>query len=370
MDLKNIIFSNIYKGGAAFGLDISDFSIKMAQLEKKRKSFELRSFNRVSVAAGIIKEGEIQKERELIEIIKRCLTKVKGKSLRTPCAVCSLPEQHSFVKIIQLPKMKLKEVREAVKWEAEANIPLSLEEVYLDWQIIPSSKAFDHLGILINAVPKKLVDKYLQVLRAADIEPVVFEIESVATARSLIKNGWTLQPVLIIDLGFSRTSFIIFAGHSIRFTSSISISNQQMITEIAKRLGVSQKEAQLLKFKIGLDKEKKKGKVFNALLPTLAKLVDQIKDYITFHKEHIHKINGYQEDISKIILCGGGAYFKGLPQYLSARLKVPVSLGNPWVNILLSKAGKLPPSKIPGIPYKESLAYSTALGLALRGAKL
>lgn len=361
MRLKDIIFSNIYTRPPAFGLDISDFSIKIAQLEKKGKRFKLTSFSRTLVPEGIIKEGEIKKEEKLVEILKKSLSEVKGKSIKTPYAVCSLPEQHAFVKIIQLPKMNLNELKEAVKWETEANIPLSLEEVYLDWQIVPSEKTIDHFNILVNAAPKEIVDEYLQVIRAADIEPVIFEVESVATARGLIKNEYNPEPILIIDLGFNRTSFIIFAENSVRFTSSVPISNREMINDIAQKLKVSQKEAQLLKFKIGLDKEKERGKVFNALLPSFTRLIYKIEDCITFHKEHCSKEYGCQKDISKIILCGGGAYLKNLPEYLSTRLKISVSLGNPWVNIdNIDKKD---------ISIKESLAYSTVLGLALRGVK-
>ncbi len=359
MNLRDIIFSNIYKS-SAFGLDISDFSIKIAQLKKKR-SLELINHNRTPIPEGLIKEGEIKKEKELIEIIKKSVAGVKGDEIRTPYVISSLPEQHCFVKIIQLPKMKLKEAEEAIKWETEANIPLSLEEVYLDWQII-SPPAIDHLDILINAAPKILIDKYSQVLQEAGLEPVIFEIESVATARSLIKDEFAPKPVLIIDLGFNRTSFIIFAGASIRFTSSIPLSSQKMIADLAEKFKISQEEAKLFKFRIGLDRDKEKGRVFNALLPSMTKLIDQIRDCLNFYKEHIHKLDGYQGDISKIILCGGGAYLKGLPQYLSNRIKIPVNLGNPWINVFPKNS-----KKIPDIPFKDSLAYSTALGLALRG---
>ena len=365
MRFKDIIPFNISARPSAFGLDISDSSIKVVQLRKKGKNFDLKSFNRIPIPEGIIKEGEVKQEKKLIEIIKKSIDKVKGEPIKTPYAVCSLPEQNTFLKIIQLPEMKIKEAKEAIKWETEANIPLSLEEVYLDWRTISNKQDVDHLNILINAAPQKMVDKYLRVLRSADIEPVVFEIESVATARSLIKNELTPKPVLIIDIGSTRTSFIIFVENSIRFTSSISVANQEMINNIVKKLDVSQEDAQSLKFKIGLDKKKKQGEVFNALLPSLVKLVNQIKDYVAFYKEHIQKANGSQQEISKIILCGGGAYLKGFPQYLSGRLKIPVSLGNPWINIL-----KLPLKKIPDIPHRESLAYATVLGLALRGIEV
>ena len=237
MNLKDLIFSNIYKTSSAFGLDISDSSLKIAQLKKRRKFFELRSYNRVSLPEGLIEEGVIKNKDKLIETIEKLISNIKGESLKTPYVVCSLPEQHGFIKVIRLPLMNLDEVHQAIKWEAEANIPFSLDEVYLSWQVIPSEKKIDHLNVLISAAPKNLVDKYLEALRGAGLEPVVFEIESVATVRSLIKDEFASKPVLIIDLGFNRTSFIIFSGRSIQFTNSIStVSTREMLEAISRKL--------------------------------------------------------------------------------------------------------------------------------------
>ncbi|MBD3282029.1 MAG: type IV pilus assembly protein PilM [Candidatus Portnoybacteria bacterium] len=360
MDMKKTILLNLDNRISAFGIDISDFSIKIAKLKKRKKGFELESYNRSSIPKGIIEEGEIKDKKKLSDIVEKTVNTAKGKSIHSPYVVSSLPEQHGFVKIIRLPKMNLKEAKEAIKWEAEANIPHSLEDVYLTWKILPIDKKENHVDVLINAVPKEIVDSYLDVLSLAGLEPVVFEIESVATARSLMEDGYAKKPVLIIDLGASRTSFIIFSGREIRFTSSIPVSNYQMINDIAEKLDVDYEKAKELKFSIGLDKTKESGRVFNVLSLSMNALVDKIKDCIAFHKNH-----NYQDDcddIYKVILCGGGAYLKGASDYLSQRLNVSVELGNPWVNVLKSKG------KPPIIPYKDSLAYSTVLGLALRGA--
>jgi type IV pilus assembly protein PilM len=369
MNIKDIIFSNIYKNLPSFGLDISDFSIKVAQLKKKRNGFELKSANRFSIAEGIIQEGEIKNDKKFIEALKKAINETRGEKIRTKYAICSLPEQHAFVKVIRLPKMGINEVREAIKWEAEANIPFSLDEVYFSWQIVSPQEQNDHIDVLINAVPRKLVDKYLEVLRVAGIEPIVFEIESTAITRSLIKGGLSKGPVLIIDLGFNRTSFVIFSGNGICFTNSTSlVSNKQMLEDIAQKLGIDFKKAQSLKFKIGLGKEDEDKEIFNALVPSLTKLSEKIKECISFHQEYGEKEIGCA-GISEIILCGGGANLKGLDEYLSSRIKIPVSLGNPWTNILPEKKGKMDLKKIPIIPYEESLAYATVLGLALRGAE-
>jgi type IV pilus assembly protein PilM len=370
MNFKDIIFSNIYKNIPSFGLDISDFSIKIAQLKKKRKGFELKSANRFSLPEGIIQEGEIKNDKKLIEMLKKAIIEAKGEKIRSKYAICSLPEQHAFVKVIKFPKMGINEIKEAIKWEAEANIPFSLDEVYFSWQIISLQERSDHTDVLINAVPRKLADKYLEVLRAAEIEPIVFEIESTAIVRSLIKEGIAVKPVLIIDLGFNRTSFVIFSVNGIGFTNSTSVvSNRQMFEDIAQKLNIDFKKAQSLKFKVGIDGEDEDKNVFNALIPSLTKLSEKIKECINFHREYGEKERGCS-GINEIILCGGGANLRGLAEYLSARTKIPVSLGNPWVNILPDKKGKINLGKIPIIPYEESLAYATVLGLALRGANL
>lgn len=371
MNLKDILFRNLSQiTPPAFGLDLSDLSLKIAFLKRRGKEIRLQGFGRCEIPQNIIKEGKIHKKEELTNIIKQALEKnIKGKKLRTRYVVCSLPEQHAFVQVIQLPKMKFAEAKEAIKWEAEANIPMSIDEVYLDWQIVnPLTNNLDHLDVLINAAPKTLVNDYVEVLQKAGLCPVALEVESLATARSLIKNQLCRQPILIVDLGATRTSFIIFSGYAVRFTTSISISNRQMINTIAQHLKITNEDAWRLKVRVGLSENKKDNRVLSILLPTLNSLAQEIEKYLMFHKEHAapHE-HGSVNEISKILLCGGGANLKGFPQFLSERLKIPVACGNPWINIFPPKTAI---KHIPELSYQESLTYTTALGLALRDLEI
>ncbi len=198
MNLKHLFFSNVYKSIPSFGLDISDFSIKIAQLKKHGNGFKLKSINRVPLSEGILEGGKIIDDKRLVAAIKKIISEAKGEKIRTKFAVCSLPEQHAFIKIIRLPKMSPEEIKKAIKWEIEASIPFSLDEVYFDWQIV-SPYGLNHIDIFFNAVPRKTVDRYLEVLISAGIEPLAFEVESTATTRSLLKGGVSKKPVLIIE---------------------------------------------------------------------------------------------------------------------------------------------------------------------------
>jgi type IV pilus assembly protein PilM len=365
----------------AFGLDVSDLSLKIANLKKKGDKFYLVSFGEAVIPKGIIEGGEIKDEDSLSNIIKEGIRNVKGQNLKMKYVVCSLPEEKSYLAVIQMPKMKEEELKGAIRFEAENYIPLPIEEVYLDFQIIqPLYNHLDHFDILISAIPKKIVDPYLSTLKKAGLKPLALEIESLAIVRALIKNEVSYFPILLIDLGATRSSFIIFSGTSLRFTSSIPISSQMFTEAISKNLKVDLIIAEELKRKCGIKsltkihlKEKtgdtklekeiiEDKRIFEALIPALTDLVEQIRTHISYYQSHAghEHLPSNVKEIKRILLCGGGANLKGLSQFLLKELKIKTEIADPWVNI---QRGILE------MPLEKSLSYTTALGLALRGAK-
>ena len=170
----------------------------------------------------------------------------------------------------------------------------------------------------------------------------------------------------MIDLGQSRTSFLIFSGYTLRFTSSTEISGQGFSGLVARELKISIDEAEKLKIAGGLDRTFGDGKVFESLVPVITDLAEQVRNYLDFYQEHAqheHFKKGTNPGvITKVVLCGGGSNLMGLDSFLSVELKIAVERANPWVNIL-----KPPLREVPDLSYENSLGYTTALGLALRG---
>ena len=352
----------------AFGLDISDLSLKIIKLKKKRGILSLASFGESEIKPGIIEGGEIKDETSLVKIIKDSLAKIKGERLKTKYVIASLPEEKAFLQVIQIPQMRKEEAKEAVRFEAENYIPLPIEEVYLDSQIVPPVfNHLDHLDVLIAALPKKTVDPYVFCLKKAGLQPKVLEIESQAISRALVKNEISPVSLLLIDLGATRTGFMIFSGYSLRFTSSIAVSSQGFTEAISRFLKIDLARAGKLKVKCGLRKKTDEEKeVFEALIPSLTDLMEQIKKHLSFYQSHAghEHLPPNGKGVGRVFLCGGGATLEGLDNFLATELRLPVELGNPWVNILPK-----PLKEVPELPYKESLKYATALGLALRGIK-
>jgi len=353
----------------AFGLDFSDLSLKIVKLEKQRDDLSLASFGETIINPGIIKDGEIRNKDLLVQSIKKALTEVKGKKIKTKYVVASLPEEKAFLEVIKMPKMAEEDLKSAVFYEAENYIPLPIDQVYLDSQIVyPLANHLDHYDVLINAFPKKIVDAYTLCLEEAGLKPTVLEIESAAAARALIKDELATSPVLIIDFGASKTTFIIYSGRALRYTFSISDSSLKFTEIIARELKIDFAKADALKMEYGLEMNgnKEAATVFQILLAYLSDFVEQIKKHTDYYSSHIdqdHLPPGGRE-IKKILLCGEGANLKGLTNFLERRLGIPVEYGNPWINVF--PGGK---KKIPKLLFEKSLKYTTVLGLALRGVK-
>jgi len=344
----------------SFGLDISDLSLKVARLKKKGKFFRLASWGEIDIKEGIIDQGEIKEEDALAKEINRAIEKVKGEKIRINNVIASLPERKAFLQIIRMPKMEEKDLKTAVPFEAENHIPLPIENSYIDYQII-NQEASGQFNILVAAVLRSISDSYFSVLKKAGLVPRALEVESQSIVRALVKDELSSKPVLIIDFGRSTTSFIIFYNQSIVFTTSIDICSGDLTQAVATSLSVDLREAERLKIKYGYKKTKiREGeKVVDSMDSVLKDFLNQTEKYIAYYQN-----NNQKNKLSKIILTGRGSNLKGFADLLYYELKIPVEIANPWINILPESL-----EEVPEMPFKESIGYTTALGLALRGVK-
>jgi type IV pilus assembly protein PilM len=343
---------------SSFGLDLSDLSMKAVWLDRSGHQDAIMSFGTVPLPMGSVVDGEIMDPAAVKNAIFQLLEKSGPKKLRTRKVICSLPETKAFLRVLSLPLMREEEVREAIKWEIEANIPLTLDQVYYDWQILDLNlfQDKDKMSVLVVAVARSGVDQFQAVLESAGLEVLGLETESIAQARSLLPEKNEERTTLIVDIGDRRTSFLVAVGSTPCFTSSVPLSSQMITDAISKSLRISFDEAESIKIKQGLGSLAMKSPVLQAALPVLENISVEIEKSIIFYLNNLK----YSENIDSIVLCGGGSNMQGLLPYFSRRLGRPIEFGNPWVNVYLGK-------QLPLIPRHRAVQYSTAIGLALRG---
>lgn len=344
-----------FGSNCAMAVDFNNDSLKILQMERKGKVSSIVGWNRKKMPKDVVEAYEIKDEKKFQETFLATLKETDGKIKGRDVIVC-LPENKVFTRIITMPAMKPEEAAEAIKWETESNIPIAIEEVYFDWQIVETSK--DTMKVLIMACPKKLIDNYLQAFDNIGYNVVACEAESIATGRSVLKEGEDAS-TLIVDLGSDSTSYSIYHSGYPVFTSSGSISGKLITDTIGKKLNLDDEKSESYKIKVGLGENKyEKEESFLILAPLLASLVAELEKTISFYDDKINL--GRKESLQKIMICGGGSNLKGLASYLAIHLQRDVIQSNPWVNINLG-------NNTPPISKELSQGYATVIGLAMRG---
>lgn len=354
------------------GLDISDFRIRFFQLDGKRKNkVKVQSFGEIEVPAGYISDGEIKGPEEVSELIKTLINQPIFGKVKNVYINASLLEKKIFIKTIQIPNVPEEEMKGAVAWGVEQNIPISTEQAYFDWQKIeqPSDKVAknkqkkvkekrpEKVTVLAAVAPKPLVDNYTAVIKQAGLIPIGFENESIAITRCLIDQSSRLtNPLIILDMGLSQTTLVIYHQNTIFFTSAIGVSGAEMTAQIAKYLKLEEREAEKAKIICGLDKRKGKGAIRKVLEPIIKRLVNKIKESTDYYYNYL----GDNKKINSLILTGGMSQMIGLAEYLQKNLKCNIIYGDPKTNINIFKTKDERISRINLTP------LSTAIGLALK----
>ena len=341
----------------ATGFDIGDQSLKYVKLRREKENFRLVAFGKKSIPREIIESGQIKNKEEFKKILGEF-----RRELKEDYIIISLPEEKAFIGTIRLPLIKEEEVRNSLETQLEEHIPLPLKEIVFDYEIIEQAdKATKgYLDISYTAVPLILVESYRDALRSVGFVPIVFETEPHALVRAFIKPE-EKSSQMIIDFGRTRTSFIIVSGRRVELSSTIKLGGETLETAISKSLNVSAEESSHLKQRADLLKGKGDDEnIFSAILPATSAIRGEAQRHLIYWKTHIGERDIAHKEVEKIILCGGDANLKGLPQYFSSELHLPVELGNPWINIASFE------DYIPEIEFNDALTYSTAIGLALR----
>lgn len=334
------------------GLDIGTTSVKAIQLENRM----IKNYGFRNIPDNVIVNGKIIDEKRLSEIVNIVVSEAKPSRMKTKKVVCSISESKSFLRLISVPTMNQDELSEAVKWEIEANIPLSVDQVYYDWKVITDIFPEDDgkVHVLVLAAAKKVVNQILNIVDNAGLEVIGIESASTALVRALSDNE-NKKTVLIIELGKNKTTFVFVIKNVPCFTSSVPVSEQMIVSQIAKKFNISNEKARKLEEQNGINSFFEDKYLFSAIEPALKNLVSEIEKTIDFYLEGLK----YSKLIDEIIVCGKLSKEKNIIMYLSKKLKREIKVGN----IL---AGLSPDKKMLPIVKREiAMQYATAIGLTL-----
>jgi len=333
------------------GIDIGDSSLKMVELKKKNKKIFLSNYAFSENVSGI----NFTKIDD-INYLAQAILKVKAEAgIKAKRVTASLPTFSVFSSIINLPPTDKKNMDAAVAEEAKKVIPLPVEEMILDWKLVPTGKDGNKEGmrVFLTGSPKKLVRRYIEIFRLAKLELASLETETFSLVRALMGND--PSTVMIVEIGANSTDLSVVHESIPVLNRSLEICGSTVTAVLAEKLGLSFNQAEQFKFDLGASlSDVSQEELPQLIIKTLAPVIHEIEYMREFYQN-----NAGGQKIEKIILSGGGALLMNLADYLSRRLNLQVIIGNPFSRIIY-------PSEIEPIIAEVGPKLAVAAGLALR----
>ncbi len=337
-----------------FGLDVGKTSLKIVQLSAEPKNKKILALGSLPSPLGELASGTEADLATYAQLIKKL---VKDFKISTNFVNISLPESKIFTRVIEMPAISDDELSSALKWEAEQYIPLALDEVNLDWQVLerPAKSMSDSkMTVLLGAAPKTIIEKYVRLAEISGLTLVSLEPETIALSRSLISGPQKLLTTIILDMGTEETNMVISRAGIMVFTRTLSTGGSAITRAIANNFGLEFLQAEEYKKTYGLEKEHFDGKLAEVIKPLLNVLSSELQRAVAFYQS-----KKPDDPVKRLILSGSSALLPGIVKFFTQNLGLETQIADPWQE--LSKEN----NQFPNLE-ENGPSYVVACGLALK----
>lgn len=336
-----------------FGLDIGTTSIKALSLKKGGNSFAIESLGLgPAPQKGIMSESP-EDLHTFAEAVKKVITSANIKQKEVNIA---LPESQVYTKIIEMPALSEKELAAALKYEMEQYIPLPLDQVKTDWQVLsPSTAQNKSSRILLVAASLALIKKYEAVMDELGLVPATIETEMLSVHRSIFPLVNTATSNMVVHMGAATTNIAVIENGELVMVFTVDKGGIAITRAISLDLGIELTQADSYKKAYGLNKDAFEGKIGKSLFPILESILGDIRKTMLLYKE-----KSPNQPITQMILSGGSAQLPGVDIYFTNQLNIQVVLGS---SFQVYDMKNVPPEV-----GADSLSFNVVSGLALKDA--
>jgi len=322
------------------GLSLVDENIFFINLARsKGGGLVLKNYAEEQIPSMAIQNSDIKNPKEIVEVLNNFREKNNISFIKT-----SLPDEKAFLFRTTIPKMSLPEIREALQFKIEENVPLMANEAIFDFQVLPwEDPQAKEIQVVVSVISEEVVFNYLNIFKEGGLKPLLFEVESQSVARAVVEKG-DMKPYIIINAGKKKIGIYIVDRGLVQFTSNLNLSDNffSSLTFSHKEENIRYKDEQAIVYARSADTER-----------VLKDEVDKLLAYwSSFNPTSKAKIE-------KIILCGESAIHPNIKNYFKNYFSFPVELANVWVNTSSLHGA------VPDLSFEESFKYVAAIGLAL-----
>ncbi|MFA6029927.1 MAG: type IV pilus assembly protein PilM [Elusimicrobiota bacterium] len=344
------------------GVDIGSYSIKVVYLKNEGGAYRLKAWGHLPIETKPDASPDDRKQ-QTVNTLRAFLIQ---KGLPVHHAATAISGNSVIVRYVKFPLLTKNELKATLATEAEPFIPFDIKDVQLSFHILSEvmEEGQKRMETVLVAAKKDAVQARVEVLEAVGLRPAIIDVDSFALENVHERGEHAAGgSTLYLNIGHTVTNLSIIEGNVTRVVRDIFISGSTFTKAVVKALQCDLAKAEEAKKSHGLlleQEEKEKAlaegnkdalAVSQAVAATMKDLVAEVHRSVDFYLSQ-----GPERSVSRIVLSGGTARMKNLSKYLTAELKVPVSLLDPFAS--LGQPADIPPDLLP--------TFGVAVGLGLR----
>lgn len=345
---------------SAIGLDIGTRTVHVAELSSGRGGASVENFGGIELPHGAVREGEIVDSEAVSEAIRQL---VGSTGIRNKEVLLGVANQRVVVRQIDLPWMEEAELRESLRFQVQEYIPIPVEDAELDFYTLDEFQGEGDVRmsrILLVAAHMEMVGTLIRAATDAGLRPVGVDLNPFAVLRSVGTDSAVDEATeVLVDVGEGVTNIMVHENGVPRFVRVLVLGGGDITDGLASALGVDRDEAERLKKSTGLV-EGASEEPARVITERANQFVDEVRSSLDYYQAQMGSAR-----IARVVLTGGGALLRGLPERVSSALRLPVEVGDPFARLDTGKGVKLRGDELQQV----APVLATAIGLALGGVE-
>lgn len=308
------------------GIDVGSTSIKLVQLRETKSGYELDSLGIAPLTPEAIVDNTLMDSSAVADGIRSLVERLAVRKVRE--AASSVSGNSVIIRKVQMSAATDEELESEILWESEQYIPFDIQDVNVDFQILPQGDDDpSKMNVLLVASKKDIINDYQSVFAEAGLKLVVVDVDAFAVQNAFEMN-YDVNPedvLAIVNIGANMMNITVVKDGVSLFNRDVQMGGSLYTEEIQKRFGTSSDEAERMKVSAGADSPEN-------LLEALGKVNDTISIEIRRSLD-FYNSNALEGKISGLYLAGGGAKTLNLAETIGERLSLPVQIVNPFNKI-------------------------------------
>lgn len=315
----------LFHRNRVLGIDISTSAVKLLELSRTGQRYQVESCALERLPQGAMAERNVNDPEQVGMALRHALRR-SGSKLRQ--AAVAVPTSGVITRSVPMPSDRSdEEIESEIRLEAAKYIPYSLDEVYMDFAPQgPSETVPNAVDIMIVASRRENVEARQEALELAGLKAQVVDVEAYAleSAFQLIAtNDEELHSarVAVVDIGATLTTLSVISSGETIYTREQNFGCEQLTAAIMETYKLSREQAEIARRERQLPADYDS----RVLEPFLGAALDQIRHALQFFTSASH-----YNSVDRLLLIGGGALLKGMPEYAAQHLRLPTRVGNPF----------------------------------------